>query len=83
MAKYIVCVLVLSTSLFAKAKETVLETDVYVGDTIHYQIELTEINESNLDMEEGEIYEDDTMPSYKVFDLVKRKNKNKSIYRFL
>lgn len=78
MAKYIVCVLVLSTSLFAKPKETVSETDVYVGDTIHYQIELTEINESNLDMEEGEIYEDDTMPSYKVFDLVKEKTKIKA-----
>ncbi len=78
MAKYIVIILLSSVSLFAKPKETVLETDVYVGDTIHYQIEFTESDESNLDLEEGEIYEDDTIPSYKVFDVVKEKTKLKA-----
>ncbi|EOQ94898.1 hypothetical protein LEP1GSC195_0701 [Leptospira wolbachii serovar Codice str. CDC] len=56
----------------------VLETDIYVGDTIHYQIELTEPDESNLDLPEGDIYEDDTIPSYKIFGIIKEKTKLKA-----
>ncbi|MBM9547508.1 hypothetical protein JWG40_10815 [Leptospira sp. 201903074] len=82
MAKYIVIILLSSVSLYAKPKEIVFETNVYVGDTIHYQIEFTESDESNLDLAEGEIYEDDTMPSYKIFDVVKEKTKLKACIIF-
>lgn len=75
MAKYILLILVSSVSLLASPKETILEEDIYVGDTIHYQIESTDKSDSNLQMEEGEIYEDDTMPSFRIFNLKKENTK--------
>ncbi|TGM45571.1 LB_053 family protein [Leptospira vanthielii] len=78
MAKYIAIFLISCVSVFAQPKEIVLETDIYVGDTIHYQIELTEPDESNLDLLEGDIYEDDTMPSYKIFNIAKEETKLKA-----
>ncbi|TGK83053.1 hypothetical protein EHQ24_07005 [Leptospira noumeaensis] len=75
MAKYIILFLVISIPIFGTPKETVLETDIYVGDTVHYQIELSESTEVDLNIEEGEIYEDDTMPSYKISNVIKKESK--------
>ncbi|TGL88309.1 hypothetical protein EHQ68_10835 [Leptospira congkakensis] len=75
MDKYIAIFLLCSGSIFAAPKEIVLESDIYVGDTVHYQIELFDTNDSELSIEEGEIYEDDTMPSYKIFNVNKKPSK--------
>ncbi|MCW7470905.1 LB_053 family protein [Leptospira kanakyensis] len=75
MDKYILIFLLSSASIFGSPKEMVLETDIYVGDTVHYQIELSEQTETELYIEEGEIYEDDTMPSYKIFNVQKKESK--------
>ncbi|TGL41575.1 LB_053 family protein [Leptospira perdikensis] len=82
MIKYITVFLLSSASAFALPKEMVLESDIYVGDTVHYQIELTDTNESNLDLPEGDIYEDDTIPSYKIFNIKKEKSKLKASILF-
>ncbi|PJZ44191.1 LB_053 family protein [Leptospira brenneri] len=74
MFKYIAIFLFFPVSLFAAPRETVLENDIYVGDTIHYQIEFYG-NENDINTIEGEIYEDDTMPSYKIFNVIKKESK--------
>ncbi|EKJ85827.1 hypothetical protein LEP1GSC017_0251 [Leptospira meyeri serovar Hardjo str. Went 5] len=71
MAKYILLILISTFPLFSNPKETILEDDIYVGDTVHYQIELTQGIESDLQMEEGEFYEDATLPSFKIFNIKK------------
>lgn len=82
MAKYILIFLFSSVSLFAVPKEVVLESDIYVGDTVHYQVEITGTNESNLDLQEGEFYEDDNLPSYKIFGIAKEESKIKASLLF-
>lgn len=82
MAKYILIFLFSSASLSAVPKEIVLESDIYVGDTVHYQVELTDTNESNLDLQEGEFYEDDNLPSYKIFGIAKEESKIKASLLF-
>lgn len=78
MAKYFIIYFLSSIAIFALPNESVLENDIYVGDTIHYQIELTEPHESNLDVTEGDIYYDDTIPSFKIFNVIKEKSKLKT-----
>lgn len=55
--------------------ETIQEEEIFVGDTVHYQIELSESIESDLQMEEGDFYEDSTMPSFKIFNIKKENSK--------
>lgn len=75
MAKYILLVLISTFSLYATPMETIQEEEIFVGDTVHYQIELSESIESDLQMEEGDFYEDSTMPSFKIFNIKKENSK--------
>ncbi|MCW7492716.1 BatD family protein [Leptospira sp. 2 VSF19] len=78
MAKYITLFFLTTISIYALPKESVTENDIYVGDTVHYQIELTDSDEHSLDATEGEVYDDDTVPSFKIFNIVKEKSKLKT-----
>ncbi|TGK82829.1 hypothetical protein EHQ23_16195 [Leptospira bourretii] len=82
MAKYILLVLISTFSLYATPKETIQEEEIFVGDTVHYQIELSEGIENDLQMEEGDFYEDSTMPSFKIFNIKKDKIKLSAIILF-
>lgn len=78
MAKYLIIFFLTSIPIFAHPKEFILENDIYVGDTVHYQIELTEEDEHNLEVIDGDFYEDDTMPSFKIFNTTKENSKLKT-----
>ncbi|TGM26416.1 LB_053 family protein [Leptospira levettii] len=61
-------------SIFATPKETIPSGEIFVGDTIQYNIEW-DMSVSDVSLEEGKFYEDHTLPTFEIQTAKKDKNK--------
>ncbi|TGL13485.1 hypothetical protein EHQ42_14800, partial [Leptospira levettii] len=61
-------------SIFATPKETIPSGEIFVGDTIQYNIEW-DMSVSDVSLEEGKFYEDHTLPTFEIQTVKKDKNK--------
>ncbi|MDF3820318.1 hypothetical protein P3G55_10425 [Leptospira sp. 96542] len=70
--KFLFIFLIFIFSIFGEETENITESEIYVGDIIHYT--LTKAETIEFETTEGEVYFDETSPSLRIYDITEINN---------